>query len=90
MEVEVDSQAVSLSLNWTKQRCASGWAFIKAIRRRRLMSADCQVFFFFSHVYREANRLADAIANRGIGMEEDFFMYNQQSTFLDQLLFEDV
>ena len=41
-------------------------------------------------MYREANWLADAIANRGIGMEEDFFMYNQQSTFLDQLLFEDV
>lgn len=64
--------------------------FYKSHKKKKIDVSWLSSVFFFSHVYREANRLADAIANRGIGMEEDFFMYNQQSTFLDQLLFEDV
>lgn len=39
-----------------------------------------------SHVYCEANKVADAIANRGIGTEEEFLLYEQQPDFLDLLL----
>ncbi|KAH1049084.1 hypothetical protein GYH30_019917 [Glycine max] len=35
---------------------------------------------------RQANKVADAIANRGIGTEEEFLLYEQQPDFLDLLL----
>lgn len=51
---------------------------------QRLIGSNFQVIL--SHVYCEANKVADAIANRGIGTEEEFLLYEQQPDFLDLLL----
>lgn len=59
-QMQVDSRVVADCLAGDKQGCATGWRLVNDIRWLGAI--------VFTHVYREANKCADALANHAFEM----------------------
>jgi ribonuclease HI len=86
LEVQMDSEIIVNIINKHGQGSVSGWSIIKKIRS--LLSLDWSVKI--CHIYREANRCADMLANMGCVHNHGTLSYHQPPTDLMQVLDDDI
>lgn len=86
VELQMDSSVVVNCLNGEKNGSFSGWSLVHQIKL--LMQSDWRVRV--KHVYREANRCADVLANLGCDQEGQMHLYEHPPSKISQLLLADV
>ncbi|PNX55023.1 ribonuclease H [Trifolium pratense] len=85
IELQVDSSVLVSGLEGVEVGNAHGRILISRIRRLIQMNRNVRV----SHVYRKANKVADAIASLGCEMQ-GFSYFDAPPTSLEQLCIDDV
>jgi hypothetical protein len=85
LEVQIDSKVVACSLKEGKLGSVTGWSLIKKIKALLNYSWNVRII----HVYREANRCADILANIGCVSATNTIVYDHPPQELIQVLADD-